>query len=117
MVDLEIQELRYDKKEVGKKFSSSKILYTWEFKLNNISHRIELYDHRLSDKKKITLDGKVLFYDKDDSEFFSYKFTLRGNKFELYKTNEYIYDIKIKGKKFQTIDGGKKEFEIRKNKK
>ena len=30
MVDIDIQHLRYDQKEVGKTFSSSKILYTWK---------------------------------------------------------------------------------------
>ena len=49
MVDIDIQRLRYDQKEVGKTFSSSKILYTWEFVLNKRSHRIEFYDSRLSD--------------------------------------------------------------------
>ena len=70
MADIDIERLRYDQKEVGKTFSSSKILYTWEFILNKKSHKVEFYDSRLSDKKKITLDGSVLFYDKDDSEFF-----------------------------------------------
>ena len=52
MADIDIQRLRYDQKEVGKTFSSSKILYTWEFILNKKSHRIEFFDSRLSDKKK-----------------------------------------------------------------
>ena len=103
MADIDIQRLRYDQKEVGKTFSSSKILYTWEFILNKKSHRIEFFDSRLSDKKKITLDGSVLFYDKDDSEFFSYKFSLAGCKFELCKISEDRYDIKINGKRFKQL--------------
>ena len=103
MADIDIERLRYDQKEVGKTFSSSKILYTWEFVLNKKSHKIEFYDSRLSDKKKITLDGSVLFYDKDDSEFFSYKFSLAGYKFELCKISEDRYDIKINGKRFKQL--------------
>ena len=103
MSDIDIQRLRFDQKEVGKTFSSSKILYTWEFILNKKSHKIEFYDSRLSDKKKITLDGSVLYYDKDDSEFFSYKFSLSGSKFELCKINEDRYDIKINGKRFKQL--------------
>ena len=103
MADIDIERLRYDQKEVGKTFSSSKILYTWEFILNKKSHKVEFYDSRLSDKKKITLDGSVLFYDKDDSEFFSYKFSLAGYKFELCKISEDRYDIKINGRRFKQL--------------
>ena len=103
MVDIDIQRLRYDQKEVGKTFSSSKILYIWEFILNKKPHKIEFFDSRISDKKKITLDGSVLFYDKDDSEFFSYKFSLAGARFELCKISDERYDIKINGKRFKQL--------------
>ena len=34
MTDIDIQNLRYDRKEVGKRFSSSKIFHIYEFNLN-----------------------------------------------------------------------------------
>ena len=103
MADLDIQYLRFDKKEVGKTFSSSKILYTWEFVLNKKSHKIQFYDSRLSYKKKLTLDGSVLFYEKDDSELFKYKFSLAGAKFELFSDFDDNYDIKVNGIKFKQL--------------
>ena len=103
MADIDIQRLRFDQKEIGKTFSSSKIYYIWEFILNKRSHKIEFYDSRISGGKKITLDGSVLFYDKDDSEFFTYKFTLAGCKFELCKISDDRYDIKINGRGFKQL--------------
>ena len=103
MADIDIRNLRYDEKEVGKTFSSSKKLYTWEFHLNKKYHKIEFYDSRISDKKKIVLDGSVLFYDKDDSEFFSYKFSLAGYKFDLCAVSEDKYDIKINNRRFKQL--------------
>ena len=103
MTDLDIKNLRYDIKEVGKTFSSSKILHKWEFILNNKYHKIEFYDSRLSYKRKIILDSSVLFYKKDDREFFVFKFTLAGHKFEINQVNLDKYDIRIDGIRFQHL--------------
>ena len=103
MTDLDIKNLRYDRKEVGKTFSSSKILHKWEFILNNKYHKIEFYDSRLSYKRKIILDSSVLFYKKDDREFFVFKFTLAGHKFEINQVNLDKYDIRIDGIRFQHL--------------
>ena len=101
MTDIDIQNLRYDRKEVGKRFSSSKILHTWEFNLNKKYHKISFYDSRLSYKRKIILDDSVLFYDKDASEFFTYEFFLAGIKFEIIQTDVDKYDIEIDGRRFK----------------
>ena len=64
MSNLDIKNLKYERKEVGKTFPSylilkiiyfflsSRILYTWEFVLNNKSHIIQFWDSKLSGKKK-----------------------------------------------------------------
>ena len=117
MADLDIQYLRFDKKEVGKTFSSSKILYTWEFVLNKKSHKIQFYDSRLSYKKKLTLDGSVLFYEKDDSELFKYKFSLAGAKFELFSDFDDNYDIKVNGIKFKQLMSDERRKKRKKKKK
>ena len=45
----------------------SKILHTWDFTLNDKFHKIEYWDSRISGKKKLELDGKLLTYSKDDN--------------------------------------------------
>ena len=114
MSNLEIKNLKYDRKEVGKTFSSSKILHIWEFILNNKYHKVEFYDSRLSYKRKILLDSSVLFYEKDDSEFFVYKFTLAGHKFEIGQVNLDKYDIRIDGVRFQQLMSDERNGEFEK---
>ena len=63
--------------------SSSKILYIWEFVLkNNKNHKVEYWDSRLSGKKKLAVDGKVLTLLKDSDNFY-YNF----------KIDEYIFIV------------------------
>ena len=37
---------------------------------------------------KLSLDSSILLYDKIDSAYFSYKFSLAGHKFELTQIDE-----------------------------
>ena len=98
---MDIHNLKYDRKEVGKTFSSSKVLHKWEFVLNKKYHKIDFYDSRLSYKRKIVLDSSVLFYEKDGSDNFSYKFTLAGYNFEIRQLYEDKYDLLINNKRFK----------------
>jgi len=62
---------------------SSKILYIWEFVLkNNRNHKVEYWDSRLSGKKKLAVDGKVLTLLKESDNFY-YNF----------KIDEYIFIV------------------------
>ena len=103
MSDIDIHNLKYDRKEVGKTFSSSKVLHKWEFVLNKKYHKIDFYDSRLSYKRKIVLDSSVLFYEKDGSDNFSYKFTLAGYNFEIRQLYEDKYDLLINNKRFKKL--------------
>ena len=101
MTDIDIQNLRFDRREVGKTFSSSKILHIWEFILNKKPHKILFYDSRLSYKKKLVLDDSVLYYEKFSEDFFSYKFSLGGCEFQIFQTNINSYDININGRSYK----------------
>ena len=67
--------------------------------MNNKSHIIQLLHSALSGKKKIVLDGKVLFYDKNDNKYLSYEFNLESHKFQILETDkdEDRYSLKIDG--------------------
>ena len=115
MSDIDLKNIRYNRKEVGKTFTSSKILHIWEFNLNGKYHKIQFYDSRLSYKRKIILDDSVLLYEKDSSDFFLYKFYLAGYKFELSQIGSDKYDIVIDGtrcKTFMTNERDNEEREI-----
>ena len=84
-------------------FFSSKILYTWQFILNSKSHKIQFWDSKLSGKKKLVLDSSVLMYDKNDSAFFCYKFSLEKHKFEIAQIDDERYELRIDGRRFKRL--------------
>ena len=47
-----ITRLNYCRKDVGRKLKSSKQYHQWEFSLNGIYHKIELFHSVVSGKKK-----------------------------------------------------------------
>ncbi len=63
-------------------FYSSKILYIWEFTLEKKNHKIEYWDSRLSGKKKLAIDGKVIKFE-EDSVNFNLKFKIQNYNFKL----------------------------------
>jgi hypothetical protein len=56
-----ISECKYTEEDVGKHFKNTKKKYTWEFKFNENTHKIILYDSRISGKKEIQANGRILF--------------------------------------------------------
>ena len=62
-----------------------------------------MFHSTLSGKKKICLDNNVLSYDKSDSTYYSYKFSLDGHKFEITQIDEDRYDLKIDGLSYKSL--------------
>ena len=44
-----------------------------------------------------------MLYDKNDSAYFSYKFSLAGHRFELTQIDEDRYDLKIDGIRYKQL--------------
>jgi hypothetical protein len=38
--------------------------YVWEFTIDDKHHKVEMYDSKMSGKKKVIKDGKVIFEDE-----------------------------------------------------
>ena len=69
-----VTRLNYCKKDVGRKIKSSKQYHQWEFTLNGVYHRIELFHSLVSGRKKLVLDGEYLL--KDSSYLNDFRFDL-----------------------------------------
>src|SRR5690242_3024955 len=52
-MSLDIKNLSHIEQDVGQHIKSTKKHFIWEFLLDGKSHKIELYDSRLSGKKKL----------------------------------------------------------------
>ena len=83
-------------------YNSSKILYIWSFNLEGKFHKIEFWDSKLSNKKKLTVDAKELLNDKSSSNQFSYSFSIDKHFFSLLKDEE-DFALKIDNRSFIEI--------------
>jgi hypothetical protein len=59
-MSLNIKNATYREEEVGRFIKISKIRYVWEFCLDDVFHRVEMIDSKLSSKKMIVLDGVII---------------------------------------------------------
>jgi hypothetical protein len=56
----QIVNCKYEEKDVGKAIKSTKRKFRWEFTIKNSEHYIELYDSKLSGKKKVISDNQII---------------------------------------------------------
>ncbi len=71
--------------------------------MNEKYHRVELYDSRLSGKKKLLLDGEVLvFYDKNKSNF-NYSFKIDHIVFKVKQITDEQFNLIIDNKFFNEL--------------
>ena len=75
--------------------NSSKVLYTWSFKLKGMFHKVELWDSKLSGKKKLAVDDEVIVDYKTSCAIFNYSFKLDGYHFNVVQIEDGKFEIKI----------------------
>jgi hypothetical protein len=56
-----ITNCKFTEREVGKIIKSSKLKFRWDFSIKKVQHYVELHDSRMTAKKKIIIDGSVVF--------------------------------------------------------
>jgi len=96
MTTLDIKNLTHLEKDVAKHIKSTKKQFIWEFVLDGKSHKIELFDSRLSGKKKVLKDGLILMQTEENVAFIKtfdvgkHNCTLiqHGDKYELRIDNQ-----------------------------
>ena len=95
-MSLDIKNLSYVEQDVGQHIKSSKKHFIWEFLLEGRPHKIELYDSRISGKKKLVKDGQVWKEVEGDISFsksfeigkYSCTIIQHGEKYELRIDNQ-----------------------------
>jgi hypothetical protein len=92
-------------------------LHTWNFKLKGTHHKIELWDSRLSGKKKLAHNDKVIVENNNSVAVFNYSFQLDGYYFNLVQTGSTEYDLKINGIFFKEIMAAEKSGDFKPSKK
>lgn len=96
-----MSNLYYKEEEKGKVIKSSKIHYHWGFSVNEVNHTIEFLDSRLSTKKQIVINGKVL-YRSEGIEFITKTFDLADHTFVLIPYGN-RYELRVDGNPFKHL--------------
>jgi len=115
MQALDLKDLKYTETGVGSTIRSSKMRYMWEFRLNSVYHKLELFDSVLSARRKLLLND-TLVYDIMLEEAFSYQFDIlkchcqliqMGSQYELRIENQvfaHLLEIQKNKSRFQKSD-------------
>lgn len=54
-----IKNLVYTEEDVGATVKITKKYFKWQFDYNFVTYRVEMYDSKLSGKKRVLIDGKL----------------------------------------------------------
>jgi len=98
-----ITNLNFIERNVGSKIKSTKKQYIWEFTLDNLNHKIEYFDSILSLKRKVIVDGKVIFTTDDGyKDSFILNFQLDNHKLTINRSFDRV-DLRIDAESFEHI--------------
>ena len=82
----------------------TKLYFRWQFILNGLSHVIEFWDSKMSGKKKIAVDSRVIYFKQFDSDItFGLTFTIGYNTFNLKQYSENVYHMFVDGYSFKEL--------------
>lgn len=65
----EIRALNYEKNEVGDIIPMSKHHFVWHFTLDTVLHKLELFDSKLTTRRRVVIDHQLRF-DSGSGSFF-----------------------------------------------
>jgi hypothetical protein len=94
-----IQNFLYIEENVGKTFKKTKKHYTWEFTIDGIRHSVELFDSKMSGKKRILLDRSMIKEVYDPMFVLNHSFNIGQHSLALIQLGE-KYEIRLNNQSF-----------------
>lgn len=102
-MNLNITNLKYEQNEVGRLIKGSKMIYTWEFVLDGNRRKVELVHSRITGKRRILLDGKVITKAQRYTLEFQYSFLIEKHYVILIQTAPDYYELRIDNISFSSL--------------
>jgi hypothetical protein len=99
---LDLKNLMHVEQDVGQHIKSTKKHFVWEFLLDSKPHKIELYDSKLSGKKKVIKDGLILVEIEEDFSAFSKSFEIGKHACTIIQHGE-KYELRIDNQSFNHL--------------
>ena len=103
MSTLNITNLYYEEKEVGKKIKMTKKRYLWEFTLDSHQHQIEMFHSRMSRKKKLVHNGIVVYYEENYKNNFEYFINLGKHRAQIIQLKSDKFELRIDNYNFDML--------------
>ena len=98
-----VKALYYEKSRVGKRIKRSKKKHLWKVSIDDHEHSVELYVSKLSNKRKVLVDGDIRTSTKATSGTqFTFPFRLSNHQFVVTQ-QEHTWDLMIDSVPFQMI--------------
>jgi hypothetical protein len=97
-MSLDIKNLSHVEQDVGQHIKSTKKHFVWEFLLDGRPHKIELYDSRVSGKKKLIKDGQI-FKEVEGDVAFNKTFEIGKHSCTIIQHGE-KYELRIDNQSF-----------------
>jgi hypothetical protein len=82
-------------KEVGKLIKNSKKVFTWEFTIENTPFKLDFFHSKVSNKRRLNLNGNKILETKDYTNEFKFNFMHKDKRFCIYQINLTMYDLSI----------------------
>ncbi|MCQ2819165.1 MAG: hypothetical protein MJ252_18025 [archaeon] len=100
--DLNIRNLDYNEEETGLFFSGTEKVYKWEFVLDRKKRQICLTHSKITGKRLITLDQKVIINSRQYTYNFYHKFNVDQHNISIIQKDS-SYELRIDNNKFQNL--------------
>lgn len=103
MSDFPIKDLHFEALDVGQNIKSSKRLYKWRFYLNDCLHKVEVFQSKMSGKRKAVHNGNVLYEDKSYGVDFSFSFYIDKIFCNLIQIDSDRFELRILNRAFSML--------------
>ena len=98
-----IQNPRFTTKDVGKVIKGSKRVFVWEFSINDLLYRIEYFHSKVSNKRRINLNGNKILDTKEANKNFKFTFSNKENSFTIIQLNPTNFELLIDDFEFSRL--------------
>jgi hypothetical protein len=90
-----ISNPKFSTREVGKFVKCSKMIFTWEFSIENVPYKIDFFHSRKSNKRRLNLNGSKVLETKDYSNQYRFNFIHKERRFSVFQVSPVLYDLSI----------------------
>ena len=113
----DLKYMKYTSKDVGSTIKSSKHQNIWEFTLDDKRFEIQYFMSKISNKRKIIYNQKVIREEECRANVYAYEFVMDGHTFKVVQTFD-IADLIIDGESFEhfyNLERTRREFNKEQN--